>query len=199
MRRSALVALLAIIAILAACSNESSASQSADETESAATESPQASEGGEPSESAEASEPASGGGDSELLALLPDQVGGLDQTFESSQMNDLIAQSLAGSGVDASEVDYVIASWGTSSELALTAFRAPGIDATSLQMLAQVMSGAQTGGVEFEEATVGGKSVLSYTAPGTDGTVYLYLTDDTAFTVISQAPELADELLSQLP
>ena len=197
MRRSALVALLAIIAILAACSSQSS-SQSADESEPAATDSSEASEGGQPSASDEASEPASGG-DSDLLALIPDQVGGLDQTFESSQMNDLIAQSLAGSGVDASAVDYVIASWGAGSELALTAFRAPGIDATSLQMLAQVMSGAQTGGVEFEEATVGGKSVLSYTAPGTEGTVYLYLTDDTAWTVISQAPELADELLSQLP
>jgi hypothetical protein len=198
MRRSALVALLAVIAILAACSDQSPSSQSADDSESAAAASSQATESGAPSESADASAGTSGGG-SDLLALIPDRVGGLDQTFESSQMNDLIAQSLAGSGVDASDVDYVIASWGTQSEVALTAFRAPGIDATSLQMLAQMMSGAQTGGVEFEEATVGGKSVLQYTAPDLGGTVYLYLTGDTAFTVISQTPELADELLSQLP
>jgi hypothetical protein len=195
MRRTALVAMFAIVAILTACSDQAS-SESAAASQSAA-ESTEASDAPAASESAAASESSNGG--SALLDEIPDQVGGQDRTVLSDDMGAIFEQALAGSGVDASQVDYVIATWGAGSELALTAFRVPGLDAASLQAIAQLMSGAQTGGAEFTQATVGGKSVLTWTGDDTAGTVYLYYTDDAAFTVISQTPELADELLSQLP
>jgi hypothetical protein len=198
MRRSALVALLAIIAILAACSDQTSSSQTEEATPSAAaTASSEASEAPSASESAEASE--SSGGDSALLDLIPEQVGGSDRTVLSDDMGGLFEGALAGSGIDASDVEYVIVGWGAGSELVLSAFRAPGIDEASLQALAQMMSGAQNGGAEFTPATVGGKSVLTFSGEETGETIYLYFTDDAAFTVVSKSPELADELLGQLP
>jgi hypothetical protein len=198
MRRSALVALLATIAILAACSDQTSSSQSQQATQSAAaTATIEASEAPGASMSAVATE--SSGGDSALLDLIPEQVGGSDRTVLSDDMGGLFAGALAGSGVDASEVDYVVVGWGANSELVLSAFRAPGIDEASLRALAQMMSGAQNGGAEMTPATVGGKSVLTFAGDETEETIYLYFTDDAAFTVVGKSPELADELLSKLP
>lgn len=143
------------------------------------------------------------GGTDALSDLLPDRVGGLSRVELPPGMEQMFAGVLGQQGVDADDADFVWAQWG-DAELMVTGLRAPGMTNADLEMLARMLSTAQTGGeieVETETATVGGKSVLRMTpvAGGAEATVYIYTAGDAMFTVIAQSEDLAAELLSELP
>ena len=199
-RFTILLALLALI--VAGCASQSGASAEAGDASpsptSEATESPSP----EPTESDDADDPdesddSSGGGD--LTGLLPDEVGGLSRT-DIPGMESMIANALAGSGMDASDAEYAFASYGDGTQaLIVTALRIPGVPETSLQALAQVMAGANTAGADVETVTVGGKSVLQLSGETAPGAAYIYFADGAVFTVIGEDADLAAELLAELP
>lgn len=139
-----------------------------------------------------------------LSGLLPDRVGALERVDIPPVMEQAFRSVLSEQGVDAEEADFVYATWGDAGELGLTALRAPGMDEPDFRALAEMMSRSMTASEMEADATattVGGKNVLRVTpmAGGADATVYIYITDDTMFTIVAQREELAAELLGQLP
>lgn len=140
----------------------------------------------------------------ELSDALPDEIGGLSRT-EIPGMEDMIGPMLQAQGLDAEEADFAFASYGegdAAESLIVTAIRMPGMDDTQLSALAQLMGSGQLGAgpeVDAEEVNVGGKDVLRISPPDAEESVYVYVAEDAFFSIISQSPELAEELLSQLP
>ena len=191
-----LVALLALV--VASCSSQQTSSP-ASESEPAATTQPTP----EPTEEAtEAATPKEDGGSTggSLEDALPDELNGLART-DVPGMEAFLAPMLAQQGVDASEVEFVISTYGEGdNSITVNAFRIPGIPEASMEALARAMSGVQgDSGVEAESVTVGGKSVLQMTGDGVDGAAYLYFADGSVFTVVGPSTELAEQLLSELP
>ena len=195
--------LLAVLALLVAgCASQGGASAEAgDATPSPtpeATESPSADATASDNADASAdSDGSSGGGD--LTGLLPDEVGGLSRT-DIPGMESMIANALAGSGVEASGAEYAFASYGDGTRaLIVTALRIPGVPETSLQMLARAMAGVDSTGADVDTVTVGGKSVLQLSGESAPAAAYIYFAADAVFTVIGEDPDLAAELLADLP
>ena len=192
-----LVALLALVVT-------SCASQQASTPASEAAATPTAEPTPEPTEEpAEASTPGEDSGGStggSLEDALPDELNGLART-DVPGMEAFLAPMLAQQGVDASEVEFLISTYGEGdNSISVNAFRIPGIPEASMEALARAMSGVQgEAGVEAESVTVGGKSVLQMTGEGVDGAAYLYFADGSVFTVVGPSTELAEQLLSELP
>jgi hypothetical protein len=182
---------VALLALMAACSSSPS-----DESAAAST-APTATPTATPE--SEASEPpasSGSGSDSAVLALLPDQVGGMDHNTDIDFANSpIFANALAGTGVDASQVEYIVRSWG-EGDVTVSAMRLPGMDEVQLRLFAQSMSG--TAG-STETVTVGGKSVLQIIGEDVPGAAYLYFAEGTMFTVVSESEDLAAEVLGALP
>lgn len=140
---------------------------------------------------------SSGGGD--LTALLPDEIGGLTRT-DIPGMEAMISNALASTGVNAEGAEYAFASYGDGTQaLIVTALRIPGLDEASLQALAAAMAGTNTTGANVETMTVGGKEVLQMTGQGAPGAAYLYFAEGAVFTVVGEDPDLAGQLLAELP
>jgi hypothetical protein len=116
-------------------------------------------------------------------------------------MEAFLAPMLAQQGVDASEVEFVISTYGEGdNSITVNAFRIPGIPEASMEALARAMSGVQgDSGVSAESVTVGGKSVLQMSGADVDGAAYLYFADGSVFTIVGPSTELAEQLLSELP
>jgi hypothetical protein len=187
------VALLALV--LASCASEQ-ASTPASESEAAPTVQPTP----EPTEEAtEAATPDDDSGGS-LEDALPDELNGLART-DVPGMEAFLAPMLAQQGVDASDVEFVISTYGEGdNSITVNAFRIPGIPEASMEALARAMSGVQgESGVTAEPVTVGGKSVLQMTGADVDGAAYLYFADGSVFTIVGPSTELAEQLLSELP
>jgi hypothetical protein len=188
-RRFMLGALLAII--LAACGTD----QSAESTVTPTPEPPEATP--EPTESPEETD---GGGTGSLDDLIPDELNGVAATSIPGA-EAMLNAALQGQGMDAGEVEFAFVTYGTGADaIVLNAFNIPGASEVDMQSLAQVMSGISGGqsGMEAEEVTVGGKSVLSFTGTGA-GVVYFYVADQTAFTIAGQDQALVEQLLADLP
>lgn len=197
-----LVTLLALV-VVACSSDEASPSPS----EPAATPEPTATPTAAPTATPEppasvdpaGSDEASGDGTA-LLDLLPDELDGMTRT-EVEGIDAMLEPLLAQSGVDASEADFAFASYGEGTDAVyVNGLRIPGMTEVQLEMLAQMMSGSQTGGqVESEPATIGGKDVLRMGGADVPAAAYLYFSDGAVFTVISESEDLAAQLLEQLP
>ena len=192
-----LVALLALV--VAACSSQQT-SPSASEYEPVATTQPTAEPTEEPTDAATPGETADGSAGGSLDDAIPDELNGLART-DVPGMEAFLAPMLAQQGVDASEVEFVISTYGEGdNSITVNAFRIPGIPEASMEFLARAMAGVQgESGVSAESVTVGGKSVLQMTGGGVDGAAYLYFADGSVFTVVGPSTELAEQLLSELP
>lgn len=191
-----LVALLAL-AVSACAGGESSATRS----EAAPTVQPTPEPTPEPAASDEADASAgTGGSDTALLDLLPDELNGQSRIDVDLADNPMFAAALQGQGVDASEIEYTVSTYGTGAEaVGVTAMRLPGFGQTELEEMARLMTGMADGQGSAEVATVGGKEVLVMSAADVGQTAYLYFYDDAVFVIGGTSEEIAAELLAQLP
>lgn len=155
----------------------------------------------EPEESEEPSESAGAGGDdTALLDLLPDEINGQPRTDVNLAAFPMAAAALQAQGIDASEVEYVISTYGSGEDvLAVTAIRIPGMGQTELGDLGRMMSGMADGQGSVEELTVGGKEVLAITATQAEQTGYMYFIDGAVMIVGGASEDLAAEFFSALP
>lgn len=190
-----LVALLALV--VAACSNNQ-ASPSAEPSESAVA-SQEATAEATQSEAAEPSEGSSGDGTA-LADLIPDELNGAPRT-DVPGMDAILGPALAQQGLDASDAEFVFATYGEGLEaVVVNAFRVEGMTQPSLEALATMMAGGDTQGGTAESVTVGGKSVLRVSSTDSEtGQAFLYFADGAMFTVVSQSEDLAAQLLAELP
>lgn len=190
--------LVMLVLVIAGCASQSASSPDAtpDPTPEATAEPTE-----EPTEEPTATEDSGNDGESggDLTALLPDEVGGLSRT-DIPGMEAMISGALASTGVNAEGAEYAFASYGDGTQaLIVTALRIPGLDEASLQLLASAMAGTNTSGADVESTTVGGKSVLQMTGQGAPGAAYLYFAEGAVFTVVGEDPDLAGQLLAELP
>ena len=144
-----------------------------------------------------------GGGDGETGSLddvIPDELNGVAGTAIPG-MDALISSALQQQGLDAGDAEFAFVTYGTGTDaIVLTAFRIPGVEDTVMQQLALMMSGAgANSGLDTEEVTIDGKTVLSFSGGQTPGTVYFYVADGVAFTVAGENQGLAEQLLTELP
>ena len=196
-----LVALLAVF--VAACGTEqpsqSEAAVTQEPTPQAASEAAEPSVEPEPSDEPAASEDAAGAIGS-LDDVIPDDLNGVAGTPVPG-MDQILGAALQGQGLDAGDVEFAFVTYGEGVDATvLNAFRIPGMSEAAMEQLAQVMSGVGANQeVDVETIDVGGKTVLSFSGGATDGVVYFYVADGTAFTVAGQDAGLAAQLLSELP
>lgn len=192
----AVTALLAIV--LAACSSDQG-DASAEPTAEPTVAAP--STAAEPSEAAatpSAGSSAGSGSTSELAELLPDEIGG-QQRVDVPGLEQMLAPMLEAQNIDASNVDFVFASYGEGTDaLAVQAIRVPGMTEAQLQLFAQMMSGQQSE-IDTATLTVGGKSVLQMSGAQVPTAAYIYFADGAMFTIIGESEDLASQLLEALP
>lgn len=203
MKRISILLVLAMALAVAACSSEEAASVEPSEAPATVQPTP---EPAEPAESAEASEAATPGpsetegssSDSDLADLLPDELNGMART-DVPGLDQIIGPALVAQGVDASEVEFIFASYGEGTNgLIVQAIRVPELGQPQLEMLARMMAGQSTE-VEVEETTIGGKAVLQMSGGEVPGAAYMYFAEGAMFTVIGESEDLAAELLAELP
>ncbi len=201
MKRTSILLLL-LAAFVAACGSEQTTPTATAEPDPtvAATASPEPSTGATP-------EPAEtdAGDDTALEDMIPDELNGVART-DIPGMDTFLASALRAQGMDAEGAEFVFASYGAADTgVFLTAFRIPGINQLAMEQLARMLSGAGgQQGVEAEQVTVGGKSVLRMSvdaSAGQAGTVYMYFAEGAAFTIVSQSSDTAaaEQLLGELP
>jgi hypothetical protein len=195
------ILLVLLMALMAACgSTESSPSATVAPTTEPTAE---ATESAEPT--AEASEPEGSGdtgSEGDLADFIPDEFNGQPGT-PIPGMDQLMASMLQQQGVGAENIEFQFVTYGEGdAAVVLTAFRVPGMNDVAMEQFARILSGVQDEpGVEAEEVTVGGKSVLRMSAAqaGEEGVIYMYFAEGAAFTVVSQDLSSAEQLLSELP
>jgi hypothetical protein len=197
-----LVALLALV--VSACgSSESTESAAASEPAATAEPTPEATpeptpepeESDEPTASADAGE-----GESALLDLLPDEIGGQSRIDVDLANNPMFAAALQSQNVDISDVEYIVSTYGTGEGvLVATAIRIPDMGQPELEQLGRLMSGMSEGQGSAELTTVGGKEVLAITATGAEQTGYMYFLDGAVIVIGGTSEDLAEEFFSQLP
>ncbi|HSK93001.1 MAG TPA: hypothetical protein VLA76_02955 [Candidatus Angelobacter sp.] len=137
----------------------------------------------------------------ELDEVLPDEIRGLSRQSMPG-MEDMLRGMLSQQAPGMEDADFAWAMYGDQGELVVTAFSAPGAGRAQLEMLAQIISGSQVEGAEdldSEAVTIGGKDVLRVSVADQTQRVFLYITDDAFFTIVTETEDLAAELLSQLP
>lgn len=199
MKRLSFLLIVAMAFVVAACSGSPSTSPSA--TSAAGT--PEPTPVAEPSEAAEtpaetATESQGSSSGSDLAELLPDELNGLPRT-EVPGLDAIIGPALAAQGVDATDVDFIFASYGEGTDaLIVQAIRVPQLGQPQLEMLARMMAGQSTE-VDVETVDVGGKSVLQMSGADVPGAAYMYFADGAMFTIIGESSDLAAQLLAELP
>jgi hypothetical protein len=189
------ILLALLVLVIAGCASQSGSST----PEPTASPTPEPTV--EPTPEPTATEDSGTGGETggALADLIPDTVAGLTRT-DIPGMEAMISSALASTGVNAEGAEYAFASFGDGQQsLIVTALRIPGVPETTLQSLAQVMAGANTTGGDIESTTVGGKEVLQMTGQGAPGAAYLYFAEGAVFTVVGEDPDLAGQLLAELP
>lgn len=202
MKRLSILLIAAMAFAVAACSGDPGASATP-QTSSApatvvATPSPEPSLVASQAPSAPGVPASAGAGDSELATLLPDELNGMPRT-EVPGLEALLEPALTAQGIDASNVDFVFASYGEGPDaLAVQAIRVPSLGQEQLQLLSQMMAGAGSG-VEVETEDIGGKSVLHMTGADVPAATYMYFAEGALFTVVGQSEDLAAQLLAELP
>ena len=193
-RRFIQAALMAML--LAACGTQTGGSDDADATLTPeATTEATASQSDEPAES----EDDGGSVTGSLDDLIPDEVNGVAGTALPG-MEQIFSAALQGQGLSAGDAEFAFVTYGEGENaVVLNAWRIPGMTEVQMETLAQVMSGVGGGEAEIETKDIGGKTVLSFSAPGTPGVVWFYIVDDVAFTVAGADEGFAEQLLAELP
>jgi hypothetical protein len=207
-----LVAALALA--LAACSSGSSSSASASASASASSASESAAASPSATESSTGSALPSfdlPNSDTELEALLPDQIGGKQTAKSSMKGSELMASgsdnqkfidflTSVGAQPDDVSVAFAFVLSTTADSTAVAAFRVKGVDHSILLNELSTAMQSDESATGFTDANVGGKSVKKGTAPGQQTTaVYLYGVADLVFSVTSGSDAAAAEVLSHLP
>jgi hypothetical protein len=201
-KRTSILLAAVLALVLAACGSDQTAESPSPTPEPTATVEPTPVATPSPTEATETDDGGGSGATGDLAAALPETVGGLERQEMPAGMEDIFASALAQQGIDAEEADFAWAMYGTAGELVAMGFRMPGLNEAQLEQLAQMMSGMQVEGaedLETETASIGGKEVLRTTTAGETQRVYMYISGDTFFTVVTESEDLAAELLSQLP
>ena len=196
-RRFILAALLAML--LAACGTQTGGSEDADAT--LTPEATTAEATASPSDQAAESEDDNGGTvTGSLDDIIPDEVNGVAGTALPG-MEQIFSAALQGQGLSAGDAEFAFVTYGEGENaVVLNAWRIPGMTEVQMETLARVMSGVGASGeAEIETEDIGGKTVLSFSAPGTPGVVWFYIVDDVAFTVAGADESFAEQLLSELP
>lgn len=218
------IGLAGVLALMvAACSGGSASSPSASATpiasasastapSAAATESAAASESEVALPSIELPNTAP-----ELLALLPEKVGGIasfpraetsetgDKFLESGDDNQEFADFLQRLGKSADDVSVASKTYAdianpSSEATAIFAFRVAGADSSKLLAEMQTAIASGEDNVTWQAATLGGKSVqVAATSQMAGGQTYVYVRSDIVFAVITSDDALAEDALSQLP
>jgi hypothetical protein len=190
------ILLVLLMAFVAACAGEQSSPSATAEPDPTVepTDTPEPTETPEPAASGDT------GSEGDLEELIPDEVNGVaGQPLQG--METIIASALRNQGIDAAEAEFAFVTYGTGeSAIVLNAFRIPGMNQVEMTQLARLMSGAGAdSGIEAEELTIAGKSVLRVSGGAQAGAAYLYIADDVAFTIVGQDEALAEQLLAELP
>jgi hypothetical protein len=199
------ILLIALLALIVSACGGGDSTESAEASEAVPTVQPTPEPTPEPTvEPEESDEPDAsadaGNGESALLDLLPDEINGQSRLDVDLANNPMFAAALQGQGIDASEVEYVVSTYGTGEGvLAVTAMRIPGMGQTELEQLARLMGGMADGQGSAEVTTIGGKEVIAITATDVDQTGYMYFLDGAVIVVGGTSEDLAAELFSQLP
>lgn len=197
------ILLVALLAFAVSACGSGDPSASAAESEPAATveptpdptPEPTPEESDEPSASADA-----GGDDTALLDLLPDEINGQSRIDVDLANNPMFAAALESQNIDASDVEYVVSTYGTGEGvLVATAIRIPDMGQPELEQLGRLMSGMSDGQGSAELTTVGGKEVLAITATEAEQTGYMYFIDGAVIVVGGTSEDLATEFFSLLP
>lgn len=215
MKRISTLLVLLLALVVTACAGEEAASASPSEPPATVQPTPEPEE----SEDAAASEPAGSGlalpsfdlnGDPDLAARFPDTVGGEPLTVQSMRGDQMGAfggtdptfQEFLDS-IDAELEDVSFAFGGVMSgtdPFSVGAFRVLGASEDDLQR-EFIAASEDTGDISgLEDASVGGKDVLTGADPSGDTTMrfYLYTKDDTLY-FLTGSEEQAAEVLEALP
>lgn len=208
MKRIPFLLVAALALLLAACGSDQTdvtASPSPVATPTLApTPAPTPSPTASASATSDATDAGTGSGfNGSLIDALPDEVGGFPRN-DMQGMEQFILPMLQQQGIDAEEADFAFASWGEGQEtLIVTAMRMPGVTPAQLELIGRMMGSSQGADVgtevDAESVTVAGKQVLRVTPADAQGEVLIYIVGDAFFTLISETPSLAEELLQQLP
>lgn len=199
------ILLVALLALAVSACGGGDPSESAEASEAVPTVQPTPDPTPEPTaEPIESDEPdasaGAGSNDSALLDLLPDEINGESRTDVDLANNPIFAAALQAQNIDASEVEYVVSTYGTGEGvLAVTAIRIPGMGDTELRALASMMGGMTDGQGSTEMTTIGGKEVIAITATDVEQTGYMYFLDGAVIVVGGTSDDLAGEFFSQLP
>lgn len=205
MKRISLVLVTLLALVVAACSSDQA---SPSPSEPAATVEPTPDPTPDPTPEPASQEPTDStdtgglpGNDAALLDLLPDEIGGQSRTDVDLAANPMVAAALEAQGMDASDVEYSVSTYGTGENvLGVTAMRIPDMGEAQLEQFATLMTGMADGQGSVETETIGGKEVLVLTAADVDQRGYMYFTQGAVFILGGgSSDELAAELLSQLP
>jgi hypothetical protein len=199
------ILLVALLALVVSACGSGEPSESATASEPAPTveptpepmpePTPEPEESDEPSASADA-----GDGDTALLDLLPDELDGQSRIDVDLANNPMFAAALAQQDIDASEVEYVVSTYGTGEgAVVVTAIRIPDMGQTELEQLARLMGGMADGQGSAEVTTIGGKEVIAITATEVEQIGYMYFLDGAVIVVGGTSEDLAAEFFSQLP
>jgi hypothetical protein len=195
--------LVLLLATLVACTAASPAASDG-VAEATPTEEPTPEPTPEPTQAP----PSDGGGENELAAILPDQIGGLTLEYTYATGAEVMGSEgvtpeaqafFQRTGTDPNDLSSAFGTaFNTDSGefVVIVAFRVAGAnEAQLLQEFKTVME--ESSGTPLTETSVGGKSVLVMSE--TDSTSYLYVRGDTIFTVSASPPALSEEALAQLP
>ena len=214
MKRISILLVLAMAFVIAACASEEAVSDAP--SEAAATVEPTP----EPVESTEASAEPDGSalalpsfdldGDPDLAARFPDTVGGQPLTIQSMRGDQMEAfggtdptfqEFLDSVGAELSDVSFAFgAVMSADDPFSVGAFRVLGASQEDLER-EFVAASEDAGDISgLEDASVGGKDVLTGVDPSGDSTMqfYLYTKDDTLY-FLTGSEEQATEVLEALP
>ena len=208
MNRLAVVLLMGLVLLLAACSGtpaDNSPVATADGGAAATQDEPDGDDGGAPTATQEPGEDgdddgvANPGGATDLEALLPDEVAGIELTkasFNGANIDEEAGFNLEGiasaAGAQLEDVSLATAVDEANGVVTIFAVRIEGLSGE--QTMNAALENDDTGLSEsVEEANIGGKDVLT-----SGGVVHLYASDDVLFQVYA-AEGVAEEVFSQLP
>ena len=209
MYRLSLTVMVGLTLLLAACSGApANSSPAADATADQDGRPTAAETGGEDDGSASETEDAGDdgagganpGGATDLEALLPDEVNGVQLTkssFSGEQIETAgfsLDDLVAAAGVSPDDISLAMANDQSGGQISIIAIRIEG--RSGEQALEALLESDTTGLAEaVREATVGGKEVL---VSEIGGAIYLYAADDVVFELLADEAS-AEDALSQLP
>jgi hypothetical protein len=213
MRRAILTSAAVIALVLAACGEAAPAEEPTPTVEPTPAATPEPTP--ETTPDAPEATPAPGDGAAgDLVAMLPDEVDGLQLTREGMDGAEFMAEAddefleflgrLGRSPRDVSAATAFGFDMDDGRSLFIFAIRVEGADTNQLRNeFRQSMEEAEEDAVEFREETIGGKQVLVGRTDDDDefdtGLTYIYAVHDVLFLIGAADEDLAEAALDELP